>query len=239
MRALLLAAGLGTRLQPLTESVPKAMVPVGGVPMLERNIRLLKESGITEMAVNLHHLPEVVRGHFGDGSGFGVSIRWSHEPQLLGTAGALLPLRDFFEDRFLVLYADNLIAIDLEAVERTHRGQKAALTMALWQRDDVSSSGVAELDEHGLLRRFIEKPASRVTVGNWVNAGFLICEPDVHGFIREPPSDFGHSVIPAMLAGGERIAGYRMGAGEVLRWIDTPDDLARVEAELERDPIRA
>ncbi len=98
MNALLLAAGEGTRLRPLTEKLPKPMIPIAGKPILQHNVELLARHGIREIAINLHHCPEVVRSHFGDGSRFGVSITYSYEPELLGTAGAVKKLESFFQD---------------------------------------------------------------------------------------------------------------------------------------------
>lgn len=232
MRALVLAAGLGTRLRPLTDTMPKSMVPVGGIPVLERNVAWLCRNGVTEIAINLHHRADAVTSHFGDGSAFGVAIRWSPEGTLLGTAGALGPLREWLgSDTFLVLYGDNLIDIDMERFRELHERAGATATVALFERADVSASGVAEV-EGDLVVRFVEKPAPGETSSRLVSAGLILCEPSVHASVGPPPSDFGRDVLPALLAGGEPVAGYRMRPGETLRWIDTYDDLERAEREL-------
>src|SRR5271165_5917504 len=103
-RALLLAAGEGTRLKPLTDECPKPMIRIGSAPILEHNIRLLRNHQIRDIAINLHHRPEVIRDYFDDGAKLGVKLRYSYEPTLLGTAGALKPIQDFFQQRFFVLY---------------------------------------------------------------------------------------------------------------------------------------
>jgi len=230
VKALVLAAGLGTRLRPYTDVVPKTMVPVAGRPLLERNVEWLAENGIRDLAVNLHHFPDAVRDHFGDGSAYGVRIRYSYEPVLLGTAGALRPLVDWLCDAtFLVVYGDNFIRLDLSAVLDEHARSRAVATVALYSREDVASSGVAELDEAGDVVRFLEKPQPAETESRWVNAGLLACEPALVDAIGDGSPDFGRDVLPAVLAAGGRIHGYRMSADETLEWIDTPADLRRLD----------
>lgn len=235
MKALVLAAGLGTRLRPYTDVVPKTMIPVAGRPLLERNVEWLAENGVRDLAVNLHHLPETIRDHFGDGSAYGVRIRYSYEPELLGTAGALRPLAGWLcEGTFLVVYGDNLIRLELSAMLEKHARSRAVATVALYLREDVGSSGVAELDEAGNVVRFSEKPQPGETGSHWVNAGLLACEPALLDAIGDGSPDFGCDVLPAVLAAGGRIHGYRMGAAETLGWIDTPADLHRLEDVLTR-----
>jgi mannose-1-phosphate guanylyltransferase len=234
---MVLAAGFGTRLGRLTEAVPKCMLPVGGRPLLERVVEWLERAGVTELAVNLHHLPESVSEYFGDGSAHGVHIRYSPERELLGTAGALRPLAGWLGgERFLLVYGDNLIECALERVVALHEQKRALLTVTLFRRDDPSSSGVAEVDTEGRLRGFQEKPRAGAARSDWVNAGLLVCEPRVLDFVpAQSPSDFAADVIPAVIEAGERVYGYKMGPTESLHWIDTPDDLAAVEALFEQE----
>jgi NDP-sugar pyrophosphorylase family protein len=233
MKAMLLAAGLGTRLRPLTDNLPKCMVAVAGKPVLQHNVEWLRSQGVVDLVVNLHHCPEAVSDHFGDGNALGVCIHYSYEPELLGTAGALWAARQFFfHERFLVVYADNLIDCDLDRLHNLHTTSQAILTMALFRRADVSASGVVGLEEDGRIVAFKEKPEPEEILSHWVNAGLLLCELGVLRFI--PPgqfSDFGHDVLPALLAAGEFLYGYTMGPGEGLWWIDTPEDLQRVREE--------
>jgi mannose-1-phosphate guanylyltransferase len=235
IKAILLAAGFGTRLWPFTEHLPKCMVQVAGKPVLQRNIEWLRSRGVVDLVVNLHFCPESVTGYFGDGSAFGVHLEYSYEPQLLGTAGALWGARRFLgEERFWVVYADNLPNCSLERLESLHLAHEATLTMGLFWRDDVSASGVVKLDDDGRVTGFKEKPAAHEKLSNCVNAGIYLCEPKVHQFI--PPGrscDFGHDILPAMLAAGEPMYGYTLGPGETLYWIDTPEDLARTTAALQ------
>ena len=232
-QAMLLAAGLGTRLRPLTDAMPKCMVPVAGKPVLQHNIEWLRSWGVEDLVVNLHWQPETVTRHCGDGSGLGVRIRYSYEPELLGTAGSVSATRQFFlRERFWVVYADNLIDCDLQGVNDLHLANRAVLTMVLHWRKDVSASGVVALEEDHRIAAFREKPAPDEALSHWVNAGLFLCEPDVLASVPEGrPSDFGHDVLPAMLAAGERLYGYTMGPDEGLWWIDTPQDLQRVREE--------
>ena len=122
MKAFILAAGLGTRLRSLGLDVPKVMVPIGGKPLLEHHLELFKRQGIHEFIVNLHYLPEKITDYFGDGSKFGVSITYSHEPELLGTAGAVKKMEtDLRGGSFIVFYGDNLVRVDFAPLVEFHR----------------------------------------------------------------------------------------------------------------------
>jgi len=231
-RAMLVAAGLGTRLRPLTDRVPKCMVPVAGRPLIEHTVRWLIGHGVTEIAINLHHLPEQVRAHFGDGSKFGGAIAYSEEPTLLGTAGAVKKMEAIFAGApFFVWYGDNLSRCDLPALWRLHDQRGGLATMALHHRDDPTQSGIVGLESDDRIVRFLEKPKPEQVFSHWVNAGILALESEVLGWIPPGvPHDFSREVFPAMIAQGQRLNGYRLSEHEGLWWIDTPADLARVQA---------
>jgi NDP-sugar pyrophosphorylase family protein len=229
MHAFLLAAGEGRRLRPLTDSRPKPMIVMRGRPILEHNIRLLAAHGIRDIILNTYYLPATVMEHFGDGSRFGVRIVYSHEPSLLGTAGALNPARDILGERFLLMYGDNLSTCNLSRLIEKH-GNGALATVALFERDDVFQSGVARLESDDRISAFIEKPQPGHELSRWVNAGALVLEASVFDFIpRSGPSDIGRDVLPAALAAGKRINGYRM--TERLWWIDSLADYERTLAD--------
>jgi len=213
------------------------MVDVAGKPVLQRNLEWLRSQGVVQMVINLHLHAQVVTDYFGDGHAFGVHIDYSYEPELKGTAGALWMARDFFSDGpFWVVYGDNLFHVALNRVHEVHLVNQALLTMALFWREDVSASGVVQLNEAGRIITFREKPRHGEISSHWVNAGLYLCEPRVMEFI--PPvrtCDFGHDILPAMLSAGEPMYGYTLGPGESLDWIDTPEDLARTEAALQGD----
>lgn len=227
--AMLLAAGRGTRLGDITHAVPKCMVPVAGRPLLQHTVEWLRRYGVTKLTINLHHLGEVIEGHFGDGSDFGVCITYSREPQLLGTAGAVAHARErFMQEPFFVWYGDNLSNCDLDRMWDLHCRQGGVGTLAVFHREDVAQSGIVGLDEGDRIIRFVEKPRPEQVFSNWVSAGIMLFEPEVLQFIRPGICDFGNDVLPTMLTAGLRLNGYKLGAAEGLWWIDTPDDLNRL-----------
>jgi mannose-1-phosphate guanylyltransferase len=207
------------------------MLSVGDCPILEHNVRLAAQHGFNELVINVHHRSQAIVDHFGDGSRFGVSIRYSLEPELLGTAGALNPVRSFFERQtFAVLYGDNLTTCDLTAALRRHRAAEAVATIAVAEREDPRASGIVGIDTDGMVTRFLEKPKRDEIFSHWVNAGVLILEPAVLEAI--PPkgaSDFGRHVLPALLTNGRRVAAYEM--REKFWWIDSRADYERTLAE--------
>jgi NDP-sugar pyrophosphorylase family protein len=236
MRAFLLAAGESNRLRPLTDRIPKPMLKVGGRPILEHNIRLLATYGVRDIVINLHHCPDAVTSYFGDGSAFGVSISYSHEPVLLGTSGALKPVQEQFQETFFVLYGDNLSTCNLQRLLEQHRQKRALATIAVFHRADTGASGVVELGSDDLVLRFVEKPKPGEASGNWVNAGILVLEPAVLDLVPfGVPSDFGRDVFPGLMIRREAVYAYRMSEG--LWWIDSPADYERTVRELAHTPI--
>jgi mannose-1-phosphate guanylyltransferase len=232
-RAMLLAAGLGTRLRPLTNTISKCMIPIAGKPLLEHNIGVLRSYGVTDLVINLHHLPETVMNHFGDGSGFGIRLTYSVEPELLGTAGAVKKVEEFFDGPFFVWYGDNLSTCRLDRLWQVHQSKRGVATIALHYREDPTQSGIVGLDENDRVTRFLEKPRADQVFSHWVNAGILVLEREVLESIpAESAADFGRDVFPALLERDSAIFGYRMAEDESLWWIDTTQDLARVEQSL-------
>jgi NDP-sugar pyrophosphorylase family protein len=234
MRAFIMAAGLGTRLSPITDHVPKPLVPVANRPALEYLLARLPDAGISEVAINLHHHGDAVRAAFGDGSRLGLRIHWSDEPELLGTAGGAGPVADFLREPgepFLVLSGDGLHAIDLAALVRRHREAQAAGTLTVLEIDDPSRFGVCVLDEAGLITEFQEKPALADARSHWASCGVYCFEPQV--LDRLPVGrffDWARDVLPAMLADGDRLAAYRTEA----YWSDigTVADLLQANLDL-------
>jgi mannose-1-phosphate guanylyltransferase len=229
MKAVLLAAGLGSRLGAVTLSVPKCMLEVGGKSLLLRNLELAAAAGVTEAAVNLHHCADVVVSAFPVGS-TPVPIRWCEEPELLGTAGTLSSLGDWLGgEQFLVIYADNLLECDVEAMMRLHRARGADATLALFERDDVSHSGVAEVAADSRITRFVEKPKEGESTSHWVSAGLILAEPLVAAH-APANGDIGRDLLPDLLGRGVYLAGHCMGDSESLHWVDTPGDLERTRS---------
>ncbi|MDH7475743.1 MAG: nucleotidyltransferase family protein [Anaerolineae bacterium] len=231
---MILAAGRGTRLRPLTERIPKCMVPVGGKPILEHTIEWLQRYGVTDLVINLCHLPDVVMNHFGDGSRWGVQITYSLEKEPLGTAGGVRNVAWFFEGPFFVWYGDNLSTCRLDRLYAFHKTKGGVATIALHYRENPTASGIVGLDENDRITRFLEKPRPDQIFSHWVNAGIFLLEPTVLKAIPvDGAPDFGRDIFTALLAAGQRLYGYRMSANEDLWWIDTPEDLRRVQ-EIDR-----
>jgi NDP-sugar pyrophosphorylase family protein len=229
MKALLLAAGEGTRLRPLTLDRPKPMVPVGGRPVLEHLLILLREHGITRMAINLHYRPERIIQHFGDGGRFDVQIEYSWEPRLLGTAGAAKRLEWFFDEPFVVLYGDVLTNVDLTSMAQRHTDRNATASLLLYEPDDQTRCGMAAQAADGRITAFIEKP-SRAVPGRLANAGICLFEPDVLRLVpRGRPYDFASDVLPQLLRQGlpvygDRADGYVLDIGSMQRYAQAQAD---------------
>jgi len=229
-KAMILAAGQGTRLRPLTESIPKCMMPIGGKPLLEHIIVWLRKYAVTDLMINLHHLPQVVKDYFSDGQKWGVKITYSIEEEPLGTAGGVKNVDWFFHGPFFVWYGDNLSTCRLDYLWEFHQAKGGVATIALHHREDPTASGIVGLDENDRITRFLEKPRPAQVFSHWVSAGIFVLEPAVLQAIpAEGAPDFGRDVFPALLAQGAALYGYRMSHTEGLWWIDTPEDLRRVE----------
>jgi NDP-sugar pyrophosphorylase family protein len=228
-KAILLAAGMSTRLRPLTDDRPKPMLALGDAPLLEYNVRRLARHGITEIAINLHHCPHVVRDHFGDGSSYGVKIVYFDEPTLLGTAGAIKAMASFIAGhRTLVHYGDNLTTCALDDLETLHEARGGIATIALFSKEDVSPHSAVEYEADRRITRFVEKPKPHETTSRWISAGVQIVESSILNYIPEHARyDFGFDLFPRLLNSGERMYAYCMSDTEGLWWIDTPADYAR------------
>lgn len=234
---MILAAGEGSRLHPLTTDRPKPMIPIAGAPILEHNVRRLVQHGFDEIVINLHHHGEIIERHLGDGTRLGARISYSREERLLGTAGGVKRAIRLLGDEFLVVYGDNLSLCDFTTLFERHRAQGAWMTMALYHREDPTASGIVEVDESWRIRRFLEKPQPHEIFSNWVNAGVLALRARALEVVPEnQPSDFGRDVVGQLVANGKPIFGYPTGTG--LWWIDTVADYERT-VQLFEDPEMA
>lgn len=199
MRALLLAAGLGTRLRPITDTVPKCLVPIRGRPLLDHWLSLLFAGGVEAAVINTHYLPEQVRDYVA-GSRWRQQIFLVHEDELLGTGGTILRNRSFFAGRpFMVIHADNLSLFDVPTFLAHHAARPAgtSITMMTFDTDLPETCGVVELDERGVVQRMHEKVAR--PPGRRANAAVYIFEPLVINFIAslcKPVVDLSTEVLP-------------------------------------------
>ena len=199
MRALLLAAGLGTRLRPITETIPKCLVPINGRPLIDYWLRLLGEGGITRILVNTHYFADTVRAHLAH-SEYARYVTTVYEDKLLGTAGTLLKNRRFFADEpIMLVHADNLSLFDMAAfIERFEtRDSPAEITMMTFTTTSPDTCGIIELDDRGMVRAFHEKV--RNPPGNIANAAVYILSPGIFRFldkIGKVAIDFSTEVLP-------------------------------------------
>jgi mannose-1-phosphate guanylyltransferase len=205
MKAFLLAAGLGTRLRPITDTTPKCLVDVGGRPMLDIWLDTLAKAGIHEVMVNTHHLAGMVAAHVADRMPSPV-VRLSHEPVLLGSAGTLLANRDFVadDDMFLVVNADNLTDFDLGVLIDAHRAGATIATLSVFRAPRPSECGIVEVAD-GRVIGFVEKPAN--PPGDLANAGMYAFHPRVLDEIPEPlPRDIGFDLLPRLVGRARAVA---------------------------------
>jgi mannose-1-phosphate guanylyltransferase len=199
MKAFLLAAGIGSRLRPITDTIPKCMVPIDGQPMLDIWLDAFDRTGVDEVLLNLHHLPDVVRDHLGARAGT-PTVRTFFEPELLGSAGTLVANRAWVEEEefFLVCYADNLTDFELSSLVKAHREHDAIATLAVFHSDRPSAGGVMEVDATGTVVGFEEKPANPVS--DLVNAGIYAFRPSVLDELAGPtPLDIGYDLLPRLV----------------------------------------
>lgn len=237
MKAMILAAGRGIRLRPLTWTLPKPMLPVGGRPLLEHHIELLRAHGVTDITINLHHKPEVIREHLGDGSGLGARITYSYEKSLLGSAGAIKKVESTFDRPFYILYGDVLLDLDLTAFSSFHRARGAALTMAVYPTEEPTRCGIAMMDDDGRVRRFREKPAAHEVFSAWASAGAFVAEPEVLLFIpRHTPFDIGGDLIPRLIDLGWPVYGFAREA--YFLDIGSPERYQQAQRDMEQGRVR-
>ena len=210
MRALVLCAGMGTRLGALTRETPKPLLTIGNEPLLAHTLRHLARCGFEEIAINLHYRPTLFKEHFGDGSQYGVALHYSEEDALLGTAGSVKRLERYLavDDDFLVLYGDLLIDEDFGAMTKTHRASGAAATLLLHQRK--GSNSLVRMDADNRITAFVERPSDEeraLSPYPWVNSGAQILNRRLLPRIPEGKGDLPRDVyIPALR--DERIVGY-------------------------------
>ncbi|NSW83244.1 MAG: NDP-sugar synthase [Syntrophothermus sp.] len=200
MRAMIMAAGVGSRLMPLTAEIPKPMVPVANRPVMENILGVLRRHGITEIIANLHCHGPVIKEHFGDGASFGVSLLYSEEKELLGTAGGVRRCEWFLGDTFVVMSGDALTDVDLTDLVEAHKRNGALATIALREMDEVEHYGVVIVGEDGFIQSFQEKPRREEASSRLVNTGIYVFEREIFDYIPEGEFyDFGRQVFPHLV----------------------------------------
>jgi len=227
MKAIIMAGGEGSRLRPLTCDLPKPMVPVMNVPIMEHIINLLKKHGITEIGVTLMYLPQKIKDYFGNGSHFGVNIHYFTEDTPLGTAGSVKNAGDFLDETFIVISGDSLTDMDITKAIEFHRAKKSKATIVLTRVDVPLEYGVVITDRNGAITGFLEKPSWSEVFSDTVNTGTYILEPEIMNYMEHgKKTDFSQDLFPLLLEKNEPMFGYIMSD----YWCDIGDLQAYLQA---------
>ncbi|HEY9660691.1 MAG TPA: NDP-sugar synthase [Allocoleopsis sp.] len=231
MKAMILAAGKGTRVRPITYTIPKPMIPILQKPVMEFLLELLRQHGFDEIMVNVSHLANEIENYFRDGQRFGVEIAYSFEGRIvdgelvgeaLGSAGGMRRIQDFnpfFDDTFIVLCGDALIDLDLTKAVQWHRekGAIATVIMKSVPREEVSSYGVVVTDDEGRIKAFQEKPSVEEALSTDINTGIYIFEPEIFDYIPAGVEfDIGSQLFPSLVEKGAPFYGISMD----FEWVD-------------------
>jgi NDP-sugar pyrophosphorylase family protein len=238
-RAVVLAAGKSTRIATVAQGLPKPLMEINGKAILERNLKWLAQSGIEEAWINLHYRAEIIQARIRDGSQLGITVRYSHEPEILGTAGGVRQIGSEWKETFVVLYGDSLVRANLNLMQHEHRERGADVTIGLFSRQQHPHTGLAggtvTIRPDGTVISFNE--GSGAESSSLVNTGLYLLEPQI--IERIPPAsfyDFGRDLFPQLLASGvpinsHLIDGYCLG-------IDTPEAYGRALRLIEEGSVR-
>ena len=235
---IILAGGAGTRLRARLGDLPKPMIPIAGKPLLEHQVELAKKYGFTDLIFFVHFRADLIEKHFGDGKKFGVQIRYVLEKEPLGTAGAVLAGIENLAERFVVLYGDTMVNVDLQRIWNTHEKAKAAATLLLHPNDHPFDSDLVEIDSNSFVTAFHNRPhAGNVWRQNLVNAGLYVLEknslepfrPSTLNSQLSTILDFGKDIFPAMVRAGKKLFGYN--SPEFIKDIGTPERYDKISAQ--------
>jgi len=239
-QAVILAGGLGTRLRAQLGDLPKPMIPFAGKPLLEHQVALCVRHGLRDIVIFACYRADLIEAHFGDGRGWGASISYVVEREPLGTAGAVLAGFEKLADEFVVLYGDTMVNVDLTRLAQAHARGGADATLLLHPNNHPHDSDLVEVDPHGLVTSFHNRPH---LAGRWfqnlVNAGlYIVCKSALRPWAAQPAKmDFGRDLFPAMLQRGARLLGYN--SPEYIKDVGTPERYNKICAELERGVVAA
>jgi len=237
MKAVVLAAGKGTRLRPLTDELPKVMIPINGKPVLEYHIMQLAKAGVRDVFINLNYLPGKITDYFNSGKRWDMKINYSWESTILGTAGAVNNLKnDLKAGPFLVIYGDNYLDIDYKDFIRCSEKNGGVGSVVVFWKENVYGTGILDFANDMRVKRFKEKPAQSEVFSHWVNAGVFYFNESIFNFISPGFSDFGHDVLPRILEKKEKIFAYKL--KNKVWGIDSFELLSELEAELKKRESR-
>jgi len=238
-KAMILAAGEGTRLRPLTLETPKVLLPVAGVPLIHYTLTWLRSYGIGEVCINLHHLGNRIKESLGDGSRFGVKIHYSIEESLLGTAGGVKKVEHFFDTTFVVVYGDVLTDFNLSAMMEFHQRKKAIATLAVTRVSSPWETGIVEMKREGRIISCIEKPPKGTEMGNMANGGVYVLERQVLDFIpNQGYCDFACDVFPKLIGAHLPLYGYGLGCKDYLIDIGAIDKYLKANEDVKSGKVK-
>lgn len=238
IKALILAGGKGTRLRPLTLNTPKPIVPIANIPFLFYQLDLVKRAGITEIILSLSYQPRKIKDIFGDGSKYGVTIRYTVEEIPLGTAGAFKVAENLIDDTTVVFNGDILTNVNLQNIIEGHKQRSAAATIVLKRVQNPSAYGLVETTSDGRVKRFIEKPKDDEITCDMINAGIYVLEPNLLRYI--PPNEeysFERGFFPRILDENENffavtLDGYWLDIGTHAKYLEAHYDIMSGRIEI-------
>jgi mannose-1-phosphate guanylyltransferase/phosphomannomutase len=236
-QAVILSAGLGTRLRPITDTIPKPMLPFFNKPMLQWNIEQFKKHGINEFFINLHYLPEVIKNYFGDGSKFGVKITYSFEPEILGTAGGLKRFEGKLNEVFFLIYGDILSLVDYAKMAEVWNKKPGAIGMQRVARtEDYADADVAELDSDASFLKIHPKPHNQKYPNAYRMRGIFILKKEILPYIPEnTPYEIAKQLLPDIINRGKKFYAYE--CDDYSKGIDTMEKYREVEEYLKTHPV--
>lgn len=229
MKGIILSAGKGTRVKEVNKELPKLLIPLAGKPMIVWNIELCKKYGIENIAINTHYMADKIKNYLGDGSQFGVKIKYNYEPNLLGTSGALSNFKDFFNESFVVIYGDIISQLNINKIKEFHKKNKSLATLVVHKTNHPEDSDIVQMNENNMITKVIHKPGN-TDFGDLGNAAFYIIEPKIFDYLPEGESDFIKDVFPKMISTRESLYGYK--TDEFIEDAGTPLRIVEVEEYL-------
>ncbi|MBM7613496.1 mannose-1-phosphate guanylyltransferase/phosphomannomutase [Alkaliphilus hydrothermalis] len=241
IKGLIMAGGKGTRLKPLTCSLPKPMVPIMNKPVMEYSIELLKKHGITEIAVTLAYMPTEITDYFGNGEKWGVNLHYFIEDEPLGTGGSVKNAESFIDDTLIIISGDALTDLDIQTAIDYHREKESKATLVLRNEEVPIEYGVVITDDRGKIRRFLEKPSWGEVFSNTINTGIYILEPEVLDYYnRGDKFDFSKDLFPKLLKDqvpmyGYVMEGYWCDIGDLNSYKQTHFDILDDKVEIKLD----
>jgi mannose-1-phosphate guanylyltransferase len=234
LRAMILAAGRGERLRPLTDTIPKPLVVVGGKPLVDYALECVARAGIRRVVLNLHHLGAMIRDHVGDGARYGLAVEYSVEEILQDTGGGIRDARRFLDgSTFVTLNADTIVDVDLDELVRFHREHGGLATMLLRKDAAMTKFGLIEIERGGRVGRFLgqARPGCTEPLDAFMYTGVQVLEPAVFAYLQHAgPFSITRLAYPAMLGAGEAIYGRRFDGAWIT--VGTPQEMADAETAL-------